>query len=840
MRQAPLRMEPTRAAAAAARAPRQRRWRSVVATATAAVAGALAAVVGLPHSAAAVEASSALAKLLPFQRQCFPTAEACVLLLNQYGSFGCAQCGADLISAPVAELNELSALNAFLQVEEAGPRAVLLPSNLLFDPAALEMLARNPKNVAAVLIAWQPSGAGPPRRYSPESAEPNKNASLAGSGVEGGWNRLGLDLVSRYYPFNVFLLPPSVVDIIRERTQRFRGGPASTATADGGGSLGPGDGTTVSGTQEDQFPRFVVQSAGKMWACDQTVSECLNDNTCLPVGGQSVWAAATRLRTTVAAEYVAVAAPMDSTALFHSRAVGAASEVSALVTMLAVAEAFGAYAASQSNRTLVRVPVFVGFNAEAYGYAGSRRFLNDIINFQCMDEEDAAATATGGCKQPFMPSLKFQVFRRSAEGAEDGSSGTRFSHVIDIGPVGSATDARDTPTPGPINTTADAMSTPRPVTNEELAGPFPFYAHAASNTSTGLQSLLLSAFQRVDPPSGAPPAGESIDLIAKSSLTWPQYPPTSGQSFIAEAATSVGLPEVVTLADFDVEFRDHFYHSELSTLPSDPAPLVEAIALAARGVVRTVIALAYFDVDTTDPASLETLAANDEFVQAAGEAADSISTESIGELLTCLTGNWTTCKLASDLLGEDTRDSLARFVSPSNYAGTYVPPTRAASLTPSSAAKVRLLRAFLATATAFAGRNGDAIECSNEAGCKDKLNADAEALHCVQDRCLAADVYTHNAYGIGLQPILPAQSSFALRNTTVGDSAWTESHWDGTLGVCGSTEDAFVLSIGILFAGLGVLGGAIGLSAVVAWALSEGKGTSVVRGVVRGAGGGAV
>ncbi|GAB0495796.1 hypothetical protein MMPV_007102 [Pyropia vietnamensis] len=794
-----------------------------------------------PAPAGGADSSSALAKLIPFQRQCFPTAEPCILLLNQYGSFGCAQCGEDLISAPVVELNSDESLRAFLQVEEAGPRAVLLPANLLFEGSALQTLAESPKNVAAVLIAWeQAPGVQPPARYSPASMEPNGNASLAGSVVPGGWNPQGFNLFSRYYPFNVFLLPPSVVDVIRLRTRRFRGGPTSSegdGDGGGGGGVGSSDNTAVSGTLEDQFPRFVVQSMGQMWACNKTVSDCLADNTCLPVGGQSVWAAATRLRPTAPAEaYVAVSAPMDSTAFFHSRAVGAVAEVSALVTMLAVAEAFGAVVAANRTRQMARIPVFMALNAEAYGYAGSRRFLNDIIKFECEDEEDAGSMGSGVCEKPrYMSTLKFQTFRRRSDGTEEGRASTRFTHVLDVGPVGSAAKAREPVSLVPANASAVADATPQPVSSDDLRIP-PFFVHAAEN-STGLRDLLLAAFARVDAPpvEGGP---SNVDLAVRSSTSWTVYPPTSGQSFISEVSSPSGPPQVVTLVDYDDEFRDAFYHSELSQLPADPAPLAAAIALAARGLVRTLVALAYFDVVTTPneaaATAVQALATNAEYLALADTAADGVLLTSINGLLTCLTGNWTDCELASDLLGDSIRDQLARSVSPSNFAGTYVPPTRASTITPSGAAKVRLLRAFLANATAYAGATGEPVRCDD--ACAGTLEADREALHCVRDRCVAADAYTHNAYGHGLEPTNSAQSSFVLRddNSSVGDGAWTESYWDSSLGVCGATEDAFVLSIGILFAGLGVLVGAVILSAVISWSLSEGKGTSVVRGAEGG------
>lgn len=219
-----------------------------------------------------------------------------------------------------------------------------------------------------------------------------------------------------------------------------------------------------------------------MWACNQTVSDCLADHTCLPVGGQSVWAAATRLRPTADVDYVAVSAPMDSAAFFHSRAIGAVAEVSALVTMLAVAEAFGSVVAANRTRPLRRVPVFMGFNAEAYGYAGSRRFLNDIVNFECADEEDAGSMGSGVCETPhYMSSLKFQAFRRQpSDGTEDGGTTTRFTHVLDVGPVGSAAKLREPVTLEPVNATAAADATPRPVTLADLETPPLFRARVGN------------------------------------------------------------------------------------------------------------------------------------------------------------------------------------------------------------------------------------------------------------------------------------------------------------------------------------------------------------------------
>ena len=66
---------------------------------------------------------------------------------------------------------------------------------------------------------------------------------------------------------------------------------------------------------------------------------------------------------------VMVSAPMDATGFFHPIAMGADADTSAVVALLAAAEAIGKLA----NRTFEKDVIFALFNAEAWGYAGSQR-----------------------------------------------------------------------------------------------------------------------------------------------------------------------------------------------------------------------------------------------------------------------------------------------------------------------------------------------------------------------------------------------------------------------------------------------------------------------------------
>jgi nicastrin len=49
--------------------------------------------------------------------------------------------------------------------------------------------------------------------------------------------------------------------------------------------------------------------------------------------------------------------------------------------------------------------IFAFFDAEAWGYGGSKRFLHDLYNFTCIEYTDDTKTA---CARPYYPSLEFQ------------------------------------------------------------------------------------------------------------------------------------------------------------------------------------------------------------------------------------------------------------------------------------------------------------------------------------------------------------------------------------------------------------------------------------------------
>ncbi|GAB0488944.1 hypothetical protein MMPV_000157 [Pyropia vietnamensis] len=641
----------------------------------------------------------------------------------------------------------------------------------------------------------------------------------------------------------------------------------------------------ASGTKH---PRFVIQTTGSSAACRQTTSaECLGNGTCTPIGGYTVWAvaggrlipdrASAAIPGAAAGEYVAVSAPRDSRALVQGAGVGATAEVSAAVMVMAVAQAFGVWHRSylagggsggSRRRRLPRLPVYFLWDAESAGFAGSGRFLRDLAAFDCRDELDEKALEADvrgalSCTSPRAWSRAFEAFRlpqTEAVVAQTPSAGAatpmpeqpppplpprnRFTHVLDVGSVGTAQRragrSGGSPKAGVVDA-ADFANTP-------------LYVHAGPS-SEGLRQTLLSAFaaERVRPwegdsPATGPPADgrkdtppepgtEELPLAAPANRSWPLFPPTSGQSWArwATATADADLPDgrplngpvVVALTDYDAALRSTVFHSQLDVLPSDIRPMAETIALAARGVVRSLVVLALADdppnatvaggiapPPPADPTTLRyTLAPAT--AAAADEAAAAVDEATIVGLLRCWAFPWAPlnasteegCPLATDLLGKDAMKGLRPAAGAFNWAGPHTRVRAWATLPPpTGTAKTRLARAFLARATA-AGTDEGVVRCpeGNEEKCKSTGGV------CVSDVCVPAAVHLHEAYGPGIELVQRAPTkegdkapdSFTVPDPWAGLAAWAVAP-TGSLTVCGKSEDGSGLNTSVLTVGVGV------------------------------------
>ncbi|KAH9101318.1 hypothetical protein LEN26_015746 [Aphanomyces euteiches] len=123
---------------------------------------------------------------------------------------------------------------------------------------------------------------------------------------------------------------------------------------------------------------------------------------CLPVGGQSAWAVKGDL--SIDKPLVVAMAPMDTTAFSQVYAPGANAGASSLVALLAAADALKSIASTSLKKHIV----FAAFQAESYGFVGSRRFLADLQASCATTVKSATPFGTSFCASPITSTLAFK------------------------------------------------------------------------------------------------------------------------------------------------------------------------------------------------------------------------------------------------------------------------------------------------------------------------------------------------------------------------------------------------------------------------------------------------
>lgn len=142
---------------------------------------------------------------------------------------------------------------------------------------------------------------------------------------------------------------------------------------------------------------------------------------CLPLGGTSVWATAgtvssARRLAAAAKEVVMVATSIDASSLFHDASPGINTAASNILTLLMAAKLVGGIDTS-TIADLSKKIAFGFFQGEAFGFLGSRAFLNDVMGFECATDmtvpsvwktRNTSLWPEMACLYPLRPSLEFQ------------------------------------------------------------------------------------------------------------------------------------------------------------------------------------------------------------------------------------------------------------------------------------------------------------------------------------------------------------------------------------------------------------------------------------------------
>eukprot|EP01097_Dermamoeba_algensis_P003523 TRINITY_DN2436_c0_g1_i1.p1 TRINITY_DN2436_c0_g1~~TRINITY_DN2436_c0_g1_i1.p1 ORF type:complete len:667 (-),score=79.98 TRINITY_DN2436_c0_g1_i1:247-2247(-) len=402
---------------------------------------------------------------------------ACVLLLDEEKKFGClGPSQYEKRTGPLLLIdNEESLTDLFKPDLSIYEQSFVLLNSSLFTKEVVRMFKNiNSTKVIGILVF----GSLPPKTgFSPDDPYPQKKYGLhpKSSLI---WNPLGSSLA--YGLSNISLWALDAV-----ASQKF---------------LQKGLENRKKGNSG--YPRYVVSPSGTMSAASSANAiECLQSSkpTCQPLGGLSVWSTFGSLpQKTKKKKTMMITSALDSSSFFHDFVPGGNAPISALVTLLATAEALSRSPdVAKSDKQVI----FAFFGSESWGYSGSSRFAEDLHNFTCRHTSFVDDVEVGKnlsyCRNPWRISLDFSNLN-----LED------LELMVDVTQIGAASS---------------------------------LYVHQEGKGGEELVSAFLNM-------SGS----ASVKRATQSEL-----PPSSLMSFLRVKPNLVG----VALADHDAQYSNRYYHS---------------------------------------------------------------------------------------------------------------------------------------------------------------------------------------------------------------------------------------------------------------------------------------
>lgn len=381
------------------------------------------------------------------------------------------------------------------------------------------------------------------------------------AGVNVSWNAGGNGLIERELPFPVVLLA-------NERVGEAFTARAKTNAQDNSGAT---------------YKAFLKYYFGPE---AMTSLECLRFKNiygqqspkCDPIGGQSAWS----VRGDRSAQSIVLAtAAMDASGLSHVLSPGANTAASGLVALLAAAQALQAIPDSAFGKKLV----FAAFQAEKFGFVGSRKFLEDLQRFT-RDPKTACAFPVTDSASPFGSDFCTHPMLSSTAFASLSLADIAYAIAVDqvgiLPPSGNFTVH--------VNPLANSSAT----------------VSAATETTTTetLAKVIMTA----------PSAGKTFSVGTTGAL-----PPTPLTSFVN--AGEYGRADLVgaVIAGYDGNAAPGTFNTRHDTVDRID---VAAVTKASQVLAETLYTLAAKTVSTTELKTIQ------------------VNRTHVGELLTCISTNW--------------------------------------------------------------------------------------------------------------------------------------------------------------------------------------------------------
>lgn len=272
----------------------------------------------------------------------------CVRLLNLSGKIGCSNPGREKVVASIRRFrnaNDLTQLTAVLvSLDELQDLLHRISNDVSFHKNIVGVLVESGAEIRDKLKGFSPTQKFPQAEFAPYPS------------INYEWNSMGSGIMLKAYDFPVFLLSESSTSMLQE-------------VADKNEKVMNGYTTSVA-----EFD--LVMQTTKAGTHDS--ESCLKEQTCLPLGGYSVWSSLPPINMSLSYQskpIILLVASMDSASFFRDKSLGADSPISGLLSLLAAVDALSRVDGwNDLNKQLV----FLVLTGEAWGYLGSRRFLHEL------------------------------------------------------------------------------------------------------------------------------------------------------------------------------------------------------------------------------------------------------------------------------------------------------------------------------------------------------------------------------------------------------------------------------------------------------------------------------
>ncbi|XP_028053222.1 nicastrin isoform X6 [Camellia sinensis] len=242
----------------------------------------------------------------------------CVRLLNLSGEIGCSNPGRDKVVAPIVR---------FKNADNLAQLSAILVSLHEFDSFLLRVSndSNFTRNIGGVLVESgtdiqnELKGFSPDEKFPQAQFSPYQNNSYQ-------WNQIvcyeliGSGIMWNNYNFPVFLLSESSTLTLKEAAIKNDG--------------------NKKGYTADVAEFDLVMQTTKVGTHDS--ESCLKEETCLPLGGYSVWSALPPIKTLSSESSkrtILTVASMDSASFFRDKSLGADSPISGLISLLVAVDA---------------------------------------------------------------------------------------------------------------------------------------------------------------------------------------------------------------------------------------------------------------------------------------------------------------------------------------------------------------------------------------------------------------------------------------------------------------------------------------------------------------------